>query len=222
MTAAAAAGSLLLAALAAPPEGRPAVIDFGSAAPGHDYHYATWFRNSSGSALSIVSEEGRCAGCPGLRMGYRSLGPGDSARVTLHYHLPADAPDTVDQAVTMTVYQSGYRDHSYRLRFRLRPPAMVRPGSRTVGLAASGDGSLRGTVTLANLTRRRLEVSAEGLPDGIDFGGTLPARLAGGRDAVISFNCQPEVLLHHRSITLRVDRADRKGTERLSLPLAPE
>lgn len=216
-----AAQAALLLGLAAPPQGAE-VIDFGSALPGHDYHYVAWFRNTTGQALSIAQEGTRCGGCPSLMLQYRSLGPGDSADLAFHYRLPADAPDTTSQPVQLTVYQSGYSERTYRLRFDRRPPRLVRLSARTIGVQAGEDGLVRGSVAVANRSGRMVTVSPEGAPAGISFEQAFPLAIGRKQEAAVSFWCLPEALTNHRSLTLRISRADGGITERVSLPLVPE
>ncbi|MCU0607175.1 MAG: hypothetical protein MUF78_07095 [Candidatus Edwardsbacteria bacterium] len=197
-------------------------VDFGSAAPGHEYHYTAHYRNATNRAMSIAQEGTRCGGCPNLRLGYHSIGPGDSAEVQLGFFLPADAPDTVSQPVGLVTYQSDYGRRTYLLRFTKRPPALVRPSAGVIAVTTGGDGLLRGSVTLVNTSRQAVTVGAEGAPPGLVFDQQFPLAIGKGRQAAISFSCPPEVLLRHRSLTLRIVPPDKRMTERLSLPLVAE
>lgn len=220
MNPALAAGCLLLALAAPSPD--TAVVDFGSALPGHQYDYTAYYRNATGQAMSIAQEGTRCGGCPNLSLQYRSLGPGDSAEVRLGFFLPADAPDTVSQPVGLVTYQSDYGRRTYLMKFTTRPPALVRPSAGAIAVRDGGDGLLRGAVTLINGSGRKVTVVAEGLPPGLRFDPPLPLAIPGKGAAAIGFSCAPEVLLRHRSLTLRIEPPDKRKTERLSLPLAPE
>ncbi len=215
--------ALLLAAalIAAGPPSGSELIDLGHAVPGQQYDYVARFVNPGTENMSVAREGSQCGGCPNLQLAYQSLGPGRSVGLPLRLFYAAGANDSATAEIKVVTYsESLYGAWTYRLRMDRKTPALVRLKTKTADVSGGPDGLLTTAIGIKNISRHDLLISGEGLPDSVRFPEPYPVPVKRGKTGTFMFHCAPEVLLNHRSVTLKIfSETDPTIVERVSLPL---
>ncbi len=213
----------LLLALALPAAAQPdsATVDFGHAVPGQTYYYVAYYRNTSGQAMTVGKDPGQCGSCPNLQVRFDPVAPGDSTPLRFKLFLDPGTTDSAQVPLGVMIRRGEQPAEQlvYTLRIDATAPRSVVLHQKSIAAATTPDSLISGGFELTNAAGQTIKLDCIGAPPGLRFAKKMPLKIKAGHDAAIEFQCRPEALLGHRSLTFRV-MANGSVIERFSLPVA--